>query len=249
MLEWFRGQILSLLRVPPEPRAPEGKPESTLVFRAGRNFYYWQLLSWAFSHLSVVAGLLAAYFFLGRIIAKLPVWYHLAIAAGELLGLLGIAIALPVTFLALKWQYELRWYIVTDRSLRIRRGVWNVEELTMTFANIQEIRIKSGPIENLLGLANVEVLSAGGGSTTPSGEQRAHTASFQGVDNAIEIRDLIVARLRAYRDLGLGGGDHRPELEQEPQPPAADAASALAGAQAVLQEARALRLVLAAKPK
>jgi membrane protein YdbS with pleckstrin-like domain len=246
MLDWFRGQILALLRVPPEPHAPEGKPESTLVFRAGRNFYRWQVLVWALSNFGVVAGLVAAYFFLERAIAKLPWWSQLAIAAGEVLGLLGIVLALPVTFLVLKWQYELRWYIVTDRSLRIRRGVWNVEELTMTFANIQEIRIKSGPIENLLGLANVEVLSAGGGSATASGTQQGHVASFQGVDNAVEIRDLIVARLRAYRDLGLGGGgDHRPESELLP---GSDAASVLAGAGAVLQEARALRLLLAAKP-
>jgi uncharacterized membrane protein YdbT with pleckstrin-like domain len=147
----------------------------------------------------------------------------------EVAGLLTVAVALPFTFLALKWNYELRWYIVTDCSLRIRRGVWNVEELTMTFANIQEIRVTSGPIQNLLGLADVEVHSAGGGSAGPHGESHAHVASFEGVDNAATIRDLMVERLRVFRESGLGG-DHGSD-------------STLAALRGVLAETRELRRV------
>ena len=102
----------------------------------------------------------------------------------------------------------------------------------MTFANIQGIRVNANPIERLLGLANVEVQSAGGGGShhahgTPSS---GHVAKFQGVDNAAVIRDLIVERLRVYRDSGLGekAVERRETL-------------ALSAAREVLQETRALR--------
>ena len=106
----------------------------------------------------------------------------------------------------------------------------------MTFANIQGIRVNANPIERLLGLANVEVQSAGGGGShhahgIPSS---GHVAKFEGVDNAAVIRDLIVERLRVYRDSGLG------EKTVETREPLA-----LSAAREVLQETRALRNSLA----
>ena len=203
MLDALRREILAMLRVPPEPRPPAGTPGSLLVFRAGRNFYRWQVLAWAVSHVGVVLGAVGGYYALRNVIARAPHWVHLIYQASEILGLVLVAVALPFTFLALKLNYELRWYIVTDRSLRIRRGVWNVEELTMTFANIQEIRVTSGPMQNWLGLADVEVHAAGGVTVGRHGETKGHLATFEGVDNANEIRDLMVERLRQYRDPGL----------------------------------------------
>src|SRR3954469_5686067 len=78
-------------------------------------------------------------------------------------GAVGMLVAsIPITYFLQRLNYEMRWYIVTDRSLRIRIGVVWVQEITMTFANIQAIRVNANPIERLLGLANVEVRSAGG---------------------------------------------------------------------------------------
>jgi hypothetical protein len=77
---------------------------------------------------------------------------------------------------------QLRWYVVTDRCLRVRGGILNVHEITTTFANIQEVRLSSGPLQKLLGLADVEVHSAGGGSG--KGSSDSHVARFEGVDNA-----------------------------------------------------------------
>ena len=109
----------------------------------------------------------------------------------------------------------------------------------MTFANIQGIRVNANPIEQLLGLANVEVQSAGGGDSRGGSHSHGtrssgHVAEFEGVDNAAVIRDLIVERLRVYRDSGLG------EKTVEAREPLA-----LSAAREVLQETRALRNSLA----
>ena len=48
------------------------------------------------------------------------------------------------SFAVLRLDYEKRWYIVTDRSLRIREGVLNVREMTVMFANIQNVSVMQG---------------------------------------------------------------------------------------------------------
>ena len=98
----------------------------------------------------------------------------------------------------------------------------------MTFSNIQEIRVTAGPLQKLLKLADVEVQSAGGGSRRGEG----HIGSFKGLSNANDIRDLMVERLRQYRDSGLG---------ESAIPEGSELDHSMEAARAVLAEARALR--------
>jgi len=220
--------FLRLLRVPPEPTAPDGSPESIRIFRAGRNYYRWRLVVWAMTRL---VGFTGAFIGIGFMMGiRMPAWASALVLAAELFVVGGLILALPFSYMLQRLNYELRWYIVTDRSLRIRSGIWSVEEITMTFANIQDLRIRAGPLQGWLGLADLEVSSAGGGGgARPGGKHggtgNSHAARFAGVDNAQEIRDLIVERLRRYRDAGLGDAP-------------ADIASAAAE---LLAEARALR--------
>jgi membrane protein YdbS with pleckstrin-like domain len=231
--QWAKDVVLRLARVPAEPQVPEGADESVRVFNAGRNYFVWRLILWGIANAAIALGLLVAFGF--SFIPKLPplvrtIW--LALAAGAV----GVFVAsIPITYFLQRLNYEIRWYIVTDRSLRIRSGVVWLREMTMTFANIQSIRVNANPIERLLGLANVEVQSAGGGSHDAHGTPSSgHVAKFEGVDNAEVIRDLIVERLRVYRDSGLG------EKTVETREPLA-----LSAAREVLQETTALRNSLA----
>lgn len=217
--------LLRLLCVPPEPQTPDGSPESVLIFRAGRNYYRWRLVVWAMTRLMGFLGAFAGVVFLMSI--RMPASAGKIVLIVELFAAGVLILALPFSYLTQRLHYELRWYIVTDRSLRIRSGVWSVEEITMTFANIQDLRITAGPLQGWLGLADLEVRSAGGGGGDGKhgGGGNSHEARFAGVDNAEEIRDLIVERLRRYRDAGLGDAP-------------VDMASAAAE---LLAEARALR--------
>lgn len=58
---------------------------------------------------------------------------------------------LVITYIAVRLDYELRWYVVTDRSLRIRHGVWVMREVTMSFANLQQVILSQGPLQRLWG--------------------------------------------------------------------------------------------------
>jgi membrane protein YdbS with pleckstrin-like domain len=225
--------IQTRLRVPPYPQPPEGSPESIQVFHPGRNYYTFCLLIWFLSHLLELMGLLAAHFLVSKPFPGMPEWGQITWRTVEVLAAIAFAASAVFTFLVQRLNYALCWYMITDRSLRIRTGVFSVQELTMTFSNIQEIRVTAGPLQNLLKLADVEVQSAGGGSEKGGG---GHVGRFKGVSNANAIRDLMVERLRQYRDSGLG----EPALHNGPAPD-----HALDAARTVLAEARALREQLA----
>lgn len=176
--------------------------------------------------------------------ARWPDWVFPLLKLAELGGVLLYLLQLPVTYAMARLDYELRWYIVTDRSLRIRSGLTKMQETTMSFANVQQVVVNQGPLQRLLGIADVRVQSAGGGGGG-EGQHKGvgdslHAGVFHGVDNATEIRDLILERLRRFRETGLGDPDEtRPPLTVT-TPPAGPSA-ALAAAREVLAEARALR--------
>jgi hypothetical protein len=157
---------------------------------------------------------------------------------------IGLAIyvgQLGITYLAVRLDYELRWYMVTDRSLRIRSGLWTVQEITMSFANIQQVIASQGPLQRLMSIADVRVESAGGGGRAQQEHGRSdsmHTGVFHGVENAAEIRDLILERLRQFRETGLGDPD---EKIHEPAQASSPDGEILVAARQVLSEARALR--------
>ena len=215
---------------PPSAPPPSGKPARNKV----------RVSNWAeFKQLLVAVA------------AQLPWWSFPLLWLFKVGGIALYLVQIPLTFTMRRLDYEMRWYVVTDRSLRIRTGVWNVQELTMSFANLQQVEVSQGPLQGLLGLADVRVQSAGGGS----GEGHAHgqrdslhTAMFHSVENATEIRDLILERLRQFRATGLGDPD---ELHATVSVPLANAApvtttaDTLAAAHELLAEARELRRTLA----
>lgn len=233
LAEWMKNEVLRLVRVPAQPHIPDGDGESVRVFNAGRNYFTWRLLLWGLGNSVVALGLL-----IGLVFSFHPKLSPLARSIWQALDSIALGlfiVSLPITYFLQRLNYEMRWYIVTDRSLRIRSGVVFLKEITMTFANIQEIRVNANPIERFLGLANVVVRSAGGGDAGAHGESSSgHLAEFAGVDNAEAIRDLLVERLRVYRDSGLGD---KPVEAREPL--------AVLAAREVLQETRALRNSLA----
>ena len=158
---------------------------------------------------------------------------------------------LAISYAVLRLDFELRWYIVTDRSLRIRSGLWAVQELTMSFANLQQVSLTQGPLERLLGIANVRVESAGGGrhgSHHHDGKaQSMHSGIFHGVEKAGEIRDLILDRLRSFRDAGLGDPEEKAVERQSQRPPSlppANSQEVLEAARELLVEVRKFRSAL-----
>ena len=233
----WREPALRLLRVPPTPEPPPGSPPR--VFRAAPNYFKLRLIRWALTQLAAITGLVWALFFIDWVrtteTPRAVVWF---LQAGEIFGWIVFISELILGWTILQLDFEMRWYMLSDRAIRIREGIATVREKTVALANVQNIAIRQGPLQRLLGIADVEVKTAGGGGGKSSeierragGSEPMHVAYFRGVDNAEEIRDLVREGVRVQRNAGLGDPD-----EQEPTPNDANSAAA-----ELLREARALR--------
>lgn len=177
-------------------------------------------------------------------LARMPPGAMFVIWLLEIGGFALYVIQLPVTFLIARLDFELRWYMVTDRSLRLRHGIWKISESTMSFANIQQVVVSQGPVQRLLGLSDVRVQSAGGGSgggdnSDDAKDEDAHLGLFHCVTNATEIRELILSRLRQYRESGLGDPDEK--VKPSDAVSESSAADVLLAARELASAARALR--------
>lgn len=202
--------VARILAVPGTPEAPPGDEGTTRVFRASKRYYYYRLMLWALGQTVALIG----FFAIARALSKVSMGVVGTVAFPMLL------LEVLFTYVVVRLDYEKRWYLVTDRSLRVREGVTRISEITVSFANIQNVSISQGPIQRLLGIADLRVDTAGGGGMVSIGAQMElalHAAFFRGVDDAERIRALIQDHLRGVRDAGLGDPDDAHSLP----PPAA----------------------------
>ena len=196
------GVLTGWFRVPSGPPSPPGRlDEESRSFRPSNGFLrYLKLKFWlvlVIVDVAIFAGWLALFVFR----PKLALW----------LAPVALAIAVVpdvIAYIAIHLRYDTTWYVFTDRSLRIRRGIWIIHETTITFENIQNVAVNSGPLERYFSIANVTVDTAGGGQAhkEKGGHQAAnyHQGLIEGIDNANEIRTQILMRVRRSRSAGLG---------------------------------------------
>lgn len=244
MYSLFRRAGETLLRIPPDPEPPPGDEDSARIFRAAPRYLHYLRVLWALRN---AFKLLALAIPLAVVVIPLtserrgePVLFVL-IFGGLILGLFVIHALFSLAMVQL--DFDKRWYIVTDRSLRIREGITTVREITFTFANIQNLSVSQGPIQRLLGIADLKVETAGGGSTAGQRQHpglNLHTAYFRGIQNAEEVKQLVADRMRGLRDTGLGDHDDalHPVKSDVTATPQGSVSEAL---RAVLEEAAALR--------
>lgn len=250
MYSAFRNACERILRIPRDPEPPPGDEASTRTFRAAPNYYKYLLAIWGVRACGsiFIPCLVLAPTLIGLAISNKRVG-HVAFVFVLVIGILilGFLLVLNLFGLAvLKLEYEKRWYLVTDRSLRIREGVVFVREMTVNFANIQNISISQGPIQRLLKIADLRVDTAGGGGGSPANQagQNLHTAWFRGIDNANDVRQLIQVRLQHLKDSGLGDPEER---HLTAVPAVSSNANLVEPLRELLAETSALRLALARK--
>ena len=205
--------LLRLFRVDERPEPPPGSPESLRTFRASSRFFRYSLLKWGLGQTGALFGVVVSTLgFLpfafwvsdeGFEFLDIGPWTDFTRALGPLLIVLFV-VQVPLSYLVLRLGYEMRWYMVSDRALRIRYGVYSVREQTMTVVNIQNMAVKRGPLQRLFGIADLEIRTASGGGSDDDDEDSLSRGLLQGLDNADELRNLLLASLRQSRDAGLG---------------------------------------------
>ena len=192
LVKWFK--------VPDEPPTlPTSPGEQLERFKPAEGFLRYLLL----------------FFWIGLVIIDLiflGIWLlSFAISLGLGLALLPVFLAvaiLPdiVVYVAIHLRYDTTWYVLSDRSVRIRRGIWTITETTITFENVQDVKIDQGPIQRVYGISDIVIQTAGGGASAEheGTGSTTHIGRIEGIADAARIRDLIMNRVRRSRSAGLG---------------------------------------------
>jgi membrane protein YdbS with pleckstrin-like domain len=230
----YRGvwaSVVALFRVPERPPTLPAAGEPVRSLRPALGFLnYLKFIFW----LMLIPGDVIP------IAGWIAVWLASPVVAIALVPVLMIAVIAPdvIAYVGIHLRYDTTWYVLTDRSLRIRRGIWTIHETTISFENVQNVEVSQGPVQRYFGIADVIVQTAGGGARHGKGERSlsaaAHVGILQGLDDAEVIRDLILDRVSRTRSAGLG--DERAAM---PAPAAGGSVAAFSPAHlAVLREIR-----------
>ena len=200
----------------------------SLAFLNYRKFFFWIGL---FAVDVVLSGLWLVYTIwwpLGGVLTA-PLWLFVIIAPDI------------VAYIAIHLRYDTTWYVLTDRSMRIRRGIWSIYETTITFENIQNVHIAQGPLQRHFGFANLMVMTAGGGGMGHEGQAMgSHVGLMEGLDNAAELRERILARSQFNTGLGDEQGSEHSQSNSAPDSRALQQMASSAHNIHLLQEIREL---------
>src|SRR5262245_17952807 len=158
MFEQLKNWLLRFICVPPEPRPPASDRQVIRVFRAAPNFWRYKLVLWLLKQVAALCGLIIGVGFFRLFAASAP--FHvlsILLFALEYIAWLTFLLQLPLGYALLRLDFDMRWYVLTDRSMHLRDGTLKLNEKTITFANVQNIAITQNPLQRILGIADVNV--------------------------------------------------------------------------------------------
>jgi membrane protein YdbS with pleckstrin-like domain len=223
MYTLVRGLALWIMKAPTQPpEPPAGSYGTAQVYRASRRYLTYRLLGF---WLIFAANWLIPW---GMLVAGIAAREAPLVVIGFLL-IPVLAIIQFCVYFSIRIDYDMRYYIVTDRSLRVREGAFIVKEMTISYANVQNLRVVQGPLLRFFGIWHLKVDTAGGGSSQPGQPgPSSHRVRMAGIENALQVRDLIQGHLRRRAvSAGLGDLDDRDEDAARPGAPDAGLLEAL----------------------
>jgi membrane protein YdbS with pleckstrin-like domain len=191
------GALVDVFRVPDRPPTLPGRfgtPVRTFQpsegFLRWLKFHFWLIL--ALIDGAILAGWILIY-------VNSPTWGYILALPAALIAIVPDIFA----YIAIHLRFDTTWYVMSERSIRIRRGIWVINEVSITFENVQNVRVSQGPLQRFFGVADVVIETAGAGGGGESGGA-ANQGRIEGVSDAPAIRDQVMGYVRQSRSAGLG---------------------------------------------
>ena len=106
----------------------------------------------------------------------------------------------PLFFIPLLYfyfRYHSMRYDFDEEGISMRWGILFRREVSLAYARIQDIHLKSGLLQRWLGLANVEVQTASGSATAE--------VVIEGFKEFEAIRDFLYTKMRGYQAKPMKG--------------------------------------------
>lgn len=246
--------LFRFLRLPLTPPAPIAGAELRQVLQPARRTHHLRLLKWTAAQVSALMGVLLLITAID-FTQWLPAWLRFVEVfnrwddftdylpaewrwVGLLLVVGGFLTQAAFSFLALWAERHTTWYVISDQGVQLQHGVWTTHETSLRFANIQQVSLRQGVLQRLIGLADVVVSTAGGRRSADDDEDAKRK-------NQGQLRDLDYTQAQRLLET-LRGQLEAPYALAAPAP--APDVAALEAAQLLLAEAQALRRSVATRP-
>jgi Uncharacterized conserved protein len=104
----------------------------------------------------VAVAAVALYFWIGDMTEYLDEMYIWIITIACLVLFLTYLVVGPIVF------YNRYRYKIDDERIDVRRGILIIRRTMVPIERVHQVEVTRGPINNMLGLANVDVTTAGG---------------------------------------------------------------------------------------
>lgn len=101
---------------------------------------------------------------------------------------LSALVAAPFLGVYLYFRFHTMRYRFDAEGISMSWGILFHHEIVLNYSRIQDIQLRSNFVERLLGLAQIEVQTAGGGA----GEQM----TLEGLEDVEAVRDFLYSRMR-----------------------------------------------------
>ncbi|MDF1665326.1 MAG: PH domain-containing protein [Planctomycetota bacterium] len=242
MIDWWISLARRYLKLPEgDPKLP-GDPKTNKTWNPDEKYLHYSLLGF---YIGAFFAVPVSFILFLVSVLLFPEMEKEMTTAGALLVCLGlvmvslfILVSMAVSYAIIHIELDMLRYTLTDNVVRLRRGVMKVEEVTLSYVNIQNVKFSQGPLQRYFGIADLIVETAGGGQALNpqqgAGVQH-HQGLIKGVSRPEALRDLILKRVQEAKGAGLG--DDSREEDDDEAPPGASVMSSREG-QALLREIR-----------
>ena len=139
--------MVPYLKVPAHaPDLPGGDQEALEVFQPAEGFLLYMKFWFWIVTIIIDLSILALWIIIG--VANVFVALLLS-------PIMIVIMFLPdvIAFVAIHVRFDTTWYAMTDRAIRMRRGVWIIHETTISFENVQNVKVTQGPVQRHFGIA------------------------------------------------------------------------------------------------
>ncbi|HHX65927.1 MAG TPA: PH domain-containing protein [Chloroflexi bacterium] len=145
--------------------------------------------------------------------------------------LLAHMVVVAIAAILIPMYYRSLSYELTDEEVIVRKGIWTRTVQTVPYRTVTNVEVKRGPLDRMLGLASIDVHTAGYSQQTGSEAHLVGLADFESVEAE------LLAALRRYR-ARTGAAIGAEELPEAVTSPSGAGSAVL---DEILSELRAIR--------
>lgn len=145
-------------------------------------------------------------------VIRYHLWGLVILLTLTVVGIALMPIALPLALVMMRRYYERLEIVLTRRDLKVRRGIWNVEEKSVPLEKITDLALYQGPLMRLFDIKGMRVETAG--QSSPGA-----LVSIVGIEDVDAFRDAVLNQRDRI-------SDRQDDDESSTRPESADRAGA-----------------------